>query len=167
MPLHTTAYTHWNKWTFHPCILRELFCILWTLLRCNFCSILCCPVLCHLGFPNSSEGKNSPASAGAVRNMESILGSRRFPGGGNGNPLQCSCWDNPMDRDAWRAIVNGVTKSKTWLSDWAFMHTPCHFNGMLTGVRANILLIFLSQVSCWLDQNDVKKIFFNWSIVYL
>ena len=40
-----------------------------------------------------------------------------FPGEGNGNPLQCSCLKNPMDRGAWWATVHGVTKSWTGLSD--------------------------------------------------
>ena len=40
-------------------------------------------------------------------------GSGRSPGGGNGNPLQYSCLKNPMDREAWRATVHGVTKSRT------------------------------------------------------
>ena len=43
--------------------------------------------------------------------------SGRFPGGGNGNPLQYSCLENPTDRGAWQAIVNGVTKSQTRLRD--------------------------------------------------
>ena len=44
----------------------------------------------------------------------------RSPGEGNGNPLQYSCLDNPMDGGAWRAIVHGVTKSWTLLSDFTF-----------------------------------------------
>ena len=39
------------------------------------------------------------------------------PGEGNGNPFQCSCPENPMDREAWRATVHGVTKSRTRLSN--------------------------------------------------
>ena len=42
--------------------------------------------------------------------LSSIPGSGRSPGGGNGNPLQCSCLENPMDRGAWWATVHGVTK---------------------------------------------------------
>ena len=60
--------------------------------------------------------KNPPANAGDVREAGSILGSGRSPGGGYGNPVQCSCLENPMDRGAWRAIVHGVAKSQTWLS---------------------------------------------------
>ena len=46
-----------------------------------------------------------------------IPGSGRSPGEGNGNPLQYSCSENPMDRAAWRATVHGVAKSWTQLSD--------------------------------------------------
>ena len=43
----------------------------------------------------------------------------RSPGGGHGNPLQCSCLEHPMDRGAWRATVHGVAKSQTRRSDLA------------------------------------------------
>ena len=62
--------------------------------------------------------KTLPASAGGLGNSGSIPGSGRSPGGGHGNPLQCSCLENPMDRRAWWATVHGVTKSRTRLSDW-------------------------------------------------
>ena len=62
------------------------------------------------GFPGGSVVKNLPANAGDVG---SIPGSGRSVGGGNDNPLQYSCLGNPMDRGAWRAIVHGVTKSRT------------------------------------------------------
>ena len=60
------------------------------------------------GFPGSSAVKNPPANAGDVG---SIPGSGRSSGGGNGNLLQDSCLGNPKDREAWRAIVRGVTKA--------------------------------------------------------
>ena len=47
--------------------------------------------------------KNLSANAGDVRNANLSPGSGRFPGGGHGNPLQCSCLENPMDRGAWQA----------------------------------------------------------------
>ena len=53
--------------------------------------------------------KNPPASAGASKDAGSIPGSGRSPGEGNGNPLQFSCLENPVDRGAWWAIVHGVT----------------------------------------------------------
>ena len=59
--------------------------------------------------------KNLPASAGDVTDTGSILASGRVPGGGHGNPLQCFCMGNPMDRGAWKAIVHGVTKSQKGL----------------------------------------------------
>ena len=49
----------------------------------------------------------------------SIPGSGRSPGG-NGNPLQYSCLENPMDRGVWWAVVHGVAKSRTQLSDFTF-----------------------------------------------
>ena len=52
--------------------------------------------------------KPLPASAGDTGDLGSIPGSGRSPGGGNGNPLQCSCLENPMDRGAWQATVYGV-----------------------------------------------------------
>ena len=56
------------------------------------------------------------------RDMGSIPGSGRSPGGGHGNPLQYSCLENPMDEGAWWAIVHRVAKSQTWLM-WLNMHT--------------------------------------------
>ena len=58
--------------------------------------------------------KNLPANAG---DLGSISVSGRSPGEGNGYPLQYSCLENPKDRGAWWAIVRGVTKSRTQLSD--------------------------------------------------
>ena len=55
--------------------------------------------------------KTLPASAGCIRDAGSIPGSGRSPGGGHGNPLQCSCLENPTDRRAWRAIDHRVAKS--------------------------------------------------------
>ena len=57
--------------------------------------------------------KNPPANAGDSRNMGSIPGSGRSPGAGNGNSLQCSCLENPMDRGAWQAAICRVAKSQT------------------------------------------------------
>ena len=60
--------------------------------------------------------KNLPASAGDMRDKGSIPGLGRFPGGGHGSPLQCSCLENSMDRGAWVATDHGVSKSR---HDWA------------------------------------------------
>ena len=73
-------------------------------------------ILTHIdGFPGGSEGKTSACNAG---DLGSIPGSGRSPGEGNGNPLQYSCLENPMDRGAWWATVNGVAKSQTRLSNF-------------------------------------------------
>ena len=62
--------------------------------------------------------KDTPANAGDP-GLIPRLG--RSPGGGNGSPLQYSCLENPMDREAWPARVHGVSKSQTWLSNWELM----------------------------------------------
>ena len=68
-----------------------------------------------MGFPGDSVVKNPSANAGDVGDLALIPGSGRSPGRGNGNPLQCSCLDNPMDRGPWWAIVHRVTQSWTRL----------------------------------------------------
>ena len=60
--------------------------------------------------------KSSSGNARDTGDAGSVLGSGRSPGEGNGNPLQCSCLENPVDRGAWRAVVHGVSKSQTLLS---------------------------------------------------
>ena len=70
------------------------------------------------GFPGGSEVKASACNAG---DLGSIPGQGRSLGEGNGNPLQYSCLENPMDRGAWWATVHGVTKSRTRLTDFTFL----------------------------------------------
>ena len=72
----------------------------------------------YQGFPCSSIGKESACNAG---DPGSIPGSGRSLGEGNGNPLQYSCLENPMDRGAWWATVHGVAKSRTQLSDFSLL----------------------------------------------
>ena len=67
-----------------------------------------------MGFPGSSVVVNLPARAG---DTSEIPGLGRFPGEGNGNPLQYSLLGNPMDRGAWQATVHGAAKRQTRLSD--------------------------------------------------
>ena len=66
------------------------------------------------GIPGGSGVKNPPADAG---DTGSVPGPGRSPAEGNGNPLQYSCLENPMDTGAWWAIVHGVAKSWTQLND--------------------------------------------------
>ena len=67
-----------------------------------------------MGFPGGLDGKEYACNVG---DLGSILGLGRCPGEGNGNPLQYSCLENPMDREAWWATVHGVAKSWTQLSN--------------------------------------------------
>ena len=60
-------------------------------------------------FPDGSAGKESVCSTGDTGDAGSIPGWGRSPGGGQGNPLQCSCLENPMDRGAWRAAARGAS----------------------------------------------------------
>ena len=70
-----------------------------------------------MGFPGGSEVKASACNAG---DLGSIPELERSPGEGNGNPLQYSFLENPMDGGAWWATVPGVTKDQTRLSDFTF-----------------------------------------------
>ena len=70
--------------------------------------------------------KNLPASAGDVRDKDSIPGSGKAPEEGSGNPLQYSCLGNPKDRVAWSTTtVLGVAKSQTGLSMHAYSTAAC------------------------------------------
>ena len=71
----------------------------------------------YQGFPGASVVKNPPAMQETRVDVGSIPGSGRSLEGGNGNPLQYSCLENPMDREAWCTIVHGVAKSRAQLSD--------------------------------------------------
>ena len=100
------------------------------------------------GFPGGSEVKVSACNA---KDPVSIPGLGRSPGEGNGNPLQYSCLENPMERGAWWATVHAVTKSWTQLSDFTFRQT---INNFLINYVPNIawtykklnLCLFESQI---------------------
>ena len=66
------------------------------------------------GLPCSSNGKESACNAG---DLGLIPGSGRSSGERHGNPQECSCLENPMDRGAWWATVRGIAKSQTWLTN--------------------------------------------------
>ena len=65
--------------------------------------------------------KSLPANAGDLRDAGSTPGLGRSPGGGHGDPLHYSCQENPMDREAWWAMVHRVAESQTQLSNFTFM----------------------------------------------
>ena len=63
-----------------------------------------------MGFPGGSDAKESACNEGY---LGLISGLEKFPGGGNGNPLQYTCLEKPMDRGAWLATIYGVTELDT------------------------------------------------------
>ena len=67
--------------------------------------------------------KNSPANAGGAEDMVQSPELRVSSGVGNGDPLQYSCLENPMDRGAWWATVHGVIKSQIRLKQLSIQHT--------------------------------------------
>ena len=71
----------------------------------------------NIFFLDTSAGKESACSVGNTGDSGSIPGSGRSPGGGNGNPLQYSCLENPMDRGAWWAAIQRFAKSWALLRD--------------------------------------------------
>ena len=83
-----------------------------------------------MDFPGGSDGKASAYSAG---DPGLIPGSGRSPGEGNGNPLQYSCLENPMDRGAWRATVHGVARVRHDLALSFFLSPASEF---LAGLSA-------------------------------
>ena len=68
-------------------------------------------------FPVGSDGKTSVYNAG---DLGSVPGLGWSPAEANGDPLQYSCLENPMDREAWQAVVSRVPKNQIWLSDFHF-----------------------------------------------
>ena len=77
------------------------------------------------GFLGGSEVKASACNAG---DAGSIPGLRRSPGEGNGNPLQCSCLGNSMDREAWWAAVHGVARNRMRLSMYTLLTVNNHMS---------------------------------------
>ena len=92
------------------------------------------PCITYWNKMSSAEGsqvalvvKNLPASARDIRDVGSIPGSGRYPGGGHDIPLQYTCLENTMDGSAWQATVHGVAKSwtrlkqlNTYIHSWIF-----------------------------------------------
>ena len=66
-----------------------------------------------MGFPGGSVVRSPPANAGSLGDVGLIPGLERSPGVGNGNPLQYSCLENPIDRGAWQTTVQRVANAET------------------------------------------------------
>ena len=84
--------------------------------------------------------KNLPANVGDGTDAGLIPGLGRFPRDGHGNPLHCSCLENPMDRGAWWATVHRVTKSQTLLK---LLSTHARSTHMHTQIQEDIAKVFL------------------------
>ena len=127
-----------------------------------------------MGFPGGAVVQNLPANAGATGDAGSITGSGRSSGEGNVNPLQYSCLGNPKDSGAWQAIVHGVAKSQTRLSNWAHTQLSTHLKffflrentaihrtvtefNHIQGLR-EALIDFQESISFWqlLEPNAIK-----------
>ena len=121
-----TAATLWLGWK-EPCKVwaagKE---VLYGCFRSRCCIYICMShSLCFIwfliwyiicGLPGGAKGKEPfPVNARDVRDVGSVPALGRSPGGGNDNPLQYSCLENPMDRGAWRATVYRVIKNWAWL----------------------------------------------------
>ena len=86
--------------------------------------------------------KNPPASVGDTRDMGSILKLGRSPGVGNGNPLQYSCLENPMDRRAWGPTVHRVAEESDMTEHvrvLARMHTRAHTHTFDAKIFTNVI----------------------------
>ena len=94
------------------------------------------------GFPGGADGKQSARNAG---DLGSIPGSGRSPGEGNGNPLQYSCLENPMDRGAWWATVHGGAVRPDWVPTTSpplephSLHPPSHPSRSSQGTELSFL----------------------------
>ena len=89
-----------------------------------------CAVPNTSGSPGGSDGKESTCNAGF---LSLIPGLGRSPGGGgHGHPLQYSCLENPMDREAWRAIIHGLQRvGHDWMTKHACFPSPGEHNGIV------------------------------------
>ena len=120
-----------------------------------------------MGFPAGSAGTESTRNAEAA-DVGPFPGSGRSPGGENGNPLPCSCQDNPMDRGAWWATVHGVAQNWTRVSDWACVNIAAI---VLTPFLASALLFLelLLRNSRHLRWSTCRMLIFyaSWSLLLL
>ena len=113
--------------------------VCWRPSRWRFCVTIYDPLIqvFTLDFPGGADGKASAYKAG---DPGSIPESGSSPGEGNGNPLQYSCLENPMDGGAWRATFRGVSESQTQLSDCTFFS--------LSAWSVILLLVLKCMVAC-------------------
>ena len=112
--------------------------------------------------------KNLPPNAGDVRDTGSIPGSGRPSGEGHDTPLQYSRMENPMDRGAWRATVNGVAKSWTRLKQLSmYIHyreiqlSAFYLQHQMQKVSTNIVVTYLASSKSNLFKSRFKHLVFS------
>ena len=112
--LFRSAINFWNNLlcTFHLVVNRKYFCLKALETKVN---------ISQVKWQRKGPLKFQEASACNAGDPGLIPGLGRSPGEGNGNPLQYSCLENPMDGGAWWATVHGVAKSRTRLSDFTYL----------------------------------------------
>ena len=101
--------------------------------------------------------KNTLANAGDTGDVGSIPGLGRSCGGGNGNSLQYSCLENPMDREAWQATVHGVAKSQSGLNTHThtnFIRVSTELGRQMSNTSACFLDIYTSQLKQWESRGE-------------
>ena len=122
-------------------------------------------LVCLRGFPGGSEVKASAWNAG---DLGSIPGSGRSPGEGNGNPLQYSCLENPMEGEAWWATVHGVAKSRTRLSYLTLNYTDFLYPQIVNiYIRWAWSILLFQKVSEWVKSLSRVWLFATpWTVAY-
>ena len=120
--------------------------------------------------PRGLSSKESACDIGDVRNRGLIPGSGRPPGGGNGNPFQSSCLENPMDRGAWGLQSMGSQRIR---HDWACMHADggcCWIKDFcnLKNISAHMSAAGLLGRQCWVEEKHrcYSQLRYAWWDVY-
>ena len=119
------------------------------------------------GFPDGSAGRESTCNAGDAGDAGLNPASWRFPGGGNGHPLQYSCLENSMDRGTWWATVHEASKNRTWQSTHRQIHlflhiysgsTHAYINVCVIYTQAFIIISYLINIIAWKFAQNKKKL---------
>ena len=119
-----------------PTVARDLEWLNVELITMKARQATCLGLPTQAGFPVDSHGKQSACNVG---NLGSNPGSGRSPGGGCGNTLQYSCLEHPMDREAWQARVQRVSKSLKQLSMHTCTHAHTHTHSHTHTKHSNII----------------------------
>ena len=119
------------------------------------------------GFLGGAVMKNLPASAEDVGDDGSIPESGRSPGGRNGNPLQYSCLNNPMDRETWRATVHGVAELDTCIHVPRLKNRWTRPRPILCYISSKVTIISLHQVALRRTQEVIYQVHFSLFLLLL